>query len=101
MRYATYCFIISAWAVHLTWLPALAGSPEDCRRYATSAVSDFANGTNQANARRCHIQPDGRWQANYENHYQWCLTAPKTALSSEQKIRNDYLMGCGARVKFD
>ena len=95
------CSAILALAVSLPLAEGLAASEQNCRRYAEGAVKDFDLGTNSANARHCRIQPDGRWQSNYQNHYKWCLAVPDASWRSEEKARNDRLLACQARVRFD
>ena len=88
--------IVSLIVAAVSWSPAFAATQQACSEYATSAVKDFKVGTNESNARKCHIKPDARWQADYRAHYNWCLTVPNDAWRSEQRIRDKYLLNCGA-----
>ena len=65
-----------------------------CANYAHSAVSDYAT---MRQDRKCLIGDSPRWQADYRNHYQWCLTARPEWLVSEWKARDNHLMQCGVR----
>jgi hypothetical protein len=65
--------------------PVFAASPGTCQEYAHSAVNDFKQGTAPSNAKKCKITPNARWQSNFQNHYNWCLTAPAAWLGSERK----------------
>ncbi|MBL8551994.1 MAG: PAN domain-containing protein [Hyphomonadaceae bacterium] len=68
-----------------------------CRQYATGAVRDFE----QAQARpRCRIGPDGRWHADFNAHYDWCVRVSREARSSEYSARDRHLLGCGARFTY-
>lgn len=70
---------------------------ERCANYARHAVQDYAT---MRKERKCLIGDNPRWQPNYSNHYQWCLTARTEWLSSENKARDNHLLRCGARFKF-
>jgi hypothetical protein len=67
-----------------------------CEQYASHAVRQYRLG-----AQRCGVRMDGRWQPNYQNHYQWCLGASNAALYSEQRARDDLLIRCGAVSRID
>jgi hypothetical protein len=69
-----------------------------CNRYANDAVHDYKQMRDDP---KCLIGDGPRWQANYQNHYQWCLTARPEWVKNETKLRNDHLMHCGSRVRFD
>ena len=71
---------------------------ERCDAYARNAVAQFEL---TGNLPACRVHSDGRWQSSYQNHYQWCLTAPDTALAKETKIREDHLLQCGAQIRID
>jgi hypothetical protein len=75
-----------------------AASEGFCRTYANNANIDY-----RAMKRfpKCAVQPSPRWQSNYNNHHGWCLTVPIEWVKSEAKARDDWLLRCGARVKFD
>jgi hypothetical protein len=81
-------------------LPAVAASQQECRTYADNAVFDFTIATNQANAANCPVT-GGRWQANWENHYQWCLTVSTAAYQGEENARKAYLVQCHAAHPID
>jgi hypothetical protein len=70
---------------------------EDCDNYARAAVRQF---TLAQGRRECAVRPDGRWQANYDAHYNWCLRAPPNARGAEQGAREDWLYRCGAAYKY-
>jgi hypothetical protein len=64
-----------------------AASPGNCQEYSHSAVKDFEQATASSNAKKCKITPNARWQSNFQNHYNWCLTAPTASLRSEKGAR--------------
>jgi hypothetical protein len=65
-----------------------------CASYAHSAVSDYQT---MRRFRQCFTPDQPRWQADYRNHYQWCLTARAAWLASETKARDGHLVRCGVR----
>ena len=70
---------------------------EWCYQYARRAVDQF-----KLTARPgCAVGPDGRWQGNFDAHYEWCLDASQAARASEQEARDQWLYGCGAQIRFD
>ena len=70
---------------------------EHCDNYATAAVRQFKLTQSR---RECAVRSDGRWQANYDAHYNWCLRAPQNARGAEQGAREDWLYRCGAAYKY-
>jgi hypothetical protein len=68
-----------------------------CANYAHGAVSDYET---MRRFRECFIPNNPRWQADYRNHYQWCVTARPEWLTSETKARNDHLVRCGVRHSY-
>jgi hypothetical protein len=100
MRYIPWGIALSAMAMSLPAFPVFAAGQATCQEYAHSAVNDFEVGTAAANVRKCRIKADARWQPNFKNHYEWCLTAPAAWLRSERKARDDRLLACGARSTF-
>jgi hypothetical protein len=85
---------MTAAGMPLVTIYAFAADPGTCKFYAKDAVADFNNGTYGANQDRCKIHQDGRWNADYQHHYNWCLSAPDTARISEQSARKDFLNKC-------
>jgi hypothetical protein len=77
---------------------AQAASAQKCDNYAKRAVQQFSI---SQRFRKCNLAPDARWQANFKNHYNWCLTAPVAWLNSEQGARDTHLYRCGGQIKFD
>lgn len=71
---------------------------ERCYQYANNAVRQYRIAVER---RGCGVRMDGRWQSNYDNHYQWCLRAPDSALAQEEHARTDYLVRCGALTRID
>lgn len=71
---------------------------ERCYQYANYAVRQYRIAMNRPG---CQVHMSGRWQPDYENHYQWCLRAPDQALGAEQGARSDHLTRCGAQSRFD
>jgi hypothetical protein len=70
---------------------------ERCANYARNAVDDYAT---MRRFRECSIPDSPRWQPNYRNHYQWCLTARPEWLASEAKARDAHLVRCGVRHSY-
>ena len=70
---------------------------ERCDQYAIRAIRQYREASNTPG---CAIGPDGRWQANYDAHYNWCLGAPDSALGSETYARDDHLVRCGAHRRY-
>lgn len=77
---------------------AHAASAQKCDIYAKRAVQQFKI---SQRFRKCNLAADGRWQANFANHYNWCLTAPVAWLNSERGARDAHLYQCGGQIKFD
>ena len=65
-----------------------------CRQYARSAVDDFKIMQEKP---KCRIATDGRWNANFDGHYDWCMTAQSSWMASERKARDQHLLSCGGR----
>lgn len=68
-----------------------------CANYAQDAVDDYKT---MRRHQECVIPDDPRWQPNYQNHYQWCLTARREWLVSEKKARDGHLVRCGVRKNY-
>lgn len=67
---------------------------DDCGKYAAIAVAQ-AN----ENAKRSCGHAGGRWSANWQAHFDWCLGAPKNARDTEAAIRVKALKDeCSHRV---
>src|SRR5512143_865130 len=71
---------------------------EQCDQYAQRAVQQFRLAQRR---RECAMNPSGRWQGNYDAHYNWCLGAQQNARGAEQQARDDWLNRCGAQTRFD
>jgi hypothetical protein len=71
---------------------------ETCQRFASRAVEQYQKTVDRP---KCRVPSDARWQANYQNHYNWCLTAQPGRLRSEEKARDDHLYRCGAQIRID
>lgn len=69
-----------------------------CAQYARNAIRQYQIMTEHP---KCRVDTGGRWQPNYQDHYNWCLTAADAARRSEEKLRNDHLLACGGLVRFD
>ena len=63
--------------------------PRFCEHYARTAVEQ-----NEENLRRGCGFVDGRWQSNYDEHYNWCLEVPRETAEAENRIRQELLDGC-------
>jgi len=78
--------------------PAQARNNPACQRYATSAVKDFNEGMGrQECVRKVKADIAGRWNDDFNHHYDWCVTAPTAARTSESSIRDRLLLDCRAR----
>jgi hypothetical protein len=65
-------------------------SPEGfCQKYAESAVAAYADNV----ASHCGLS-DGRWMANYQVHYDWCMATDPNNANTETKARTDILAQC-------
>jgi len=71
---------------------ARAADPGFCQNYAQSAMNEI---------QRAHQIPNcanrlsgGRWNFNYNNHFNWCLNAPYEAANSERYARRQFLEQC-------
>jgi hypothetical protein len=69
-----------------------------CRNYAYRAIDQYKLTIKYA---KCRVNSDGRWNADYKGHYNWCLTAPQAARTNELKLRDDHLYRCGAQSTYD
>lgn len=77
--------------------PVVARNNAACQRYASSAVHDYNQGIGQrACVSKVRADP-GRWHADFNRHYDWCVTVPTGERNSESSIRDKLLLGCGAR----
>jgi hypothetical protein len=73
---------------------ASAASAGECRDYARKAVERYELARSRGG--RCAVRTDGRWQANSNAHYGWCLQAQRAWLKSEADARTAHLARCGA-----
>lgn len=77
--------------------PVVARNNAACQRYASSAVRDYNQGVAlKACVSKVSADP-GRWHADFNRHYDWCVTVQTADRSSESSIRDKVLLGCGAR----
>ena len=95
VRYKEFFSVLSIGLAAFTTEAPAAGAGE-CQRYARGAVEEFQNIQRRPS---CRTNVSARWQPNYENHYNWCLSAPREWLRSEAKARDDHLIRCGARIR--
>ena len=77
-----------------------AASNQRCSDYARSAVHDYnqASGLQKCSGPMKRENP-GRWHAQFDQHYNWCLTAQQSWLTSEAKARDALLVSCGGRSR--
>ena len=68
-----------------------------CASYARNAVDDYAT---MRKFPECMLRDNPRWQSDYRNHYNWCLTAAPEALKNETKARDNHLVRCGVRKSY-
>ena len=86
--------LISALVV-LMPLAAQAADPASCRDYATAAIRQVRGAVNNP---RCLPGLQGaRWSADFQVHYNWCLTANYAAMGTERDARTAYLRSCTGR----
>jgi hypothetical protein len=73
-------------------LTAQAADPATCRDYATAAIRQVRGALNNP---PCLPGLQGaRWSADFQVHYNWCLTANYAAMGSERDARTAYLRSC-------
>ena len=77
--------------------PASGEGNNVCARYAKRALVQYRVMTEQ---RKCRVKPDARWQPNYQNHYDWCVSARAGWPRSEEKARDDHLSKCGGQSTY-
>jgi hypothetical protein len=65
-----------------------------CAQYARRAVS-----LNQENLQRGCRYTGGRWTSDYQGHYNWCLSAPPSAVASETRAREESIKKCQSKPK--
>ncbi|MHA1524267.1 MAG: hypothetical protein ACTSY1_07640 [Alphaproteobacteria bacterium] len=65
-----------------------------CDKYARTAIAQHRD-----NLRRRCGGTGGRWQSNYNNHYNWCVRVNANARQSETNARANRLRRCGATVR--
>jgi hypothetical protein len=68
-----------------------------CANYAHNAVSNYET---MRRFRQCFTPDNPRWQADYRNHYRWCMTARPEWLASENKARDAHLVHCDVRHSY-
>ena len=68
---------------------ANAGDPAKCVQYAQNAVSQGQ----QSVAKGCNFNGP-RWQAGYQQHYDWCLAVPDESANFETQAREAELAKC-------
>ncbi len=62
---------------------------ERCANYAETALDQQDKNLTQ----RCRLRGN-RWQANYRNHYRWCMDSSRRASVRETQVRDDLLDKC-------
>ncbi len=84
-----------ALSIVLSDSPASAESEAFCRAYAQNAVNAF-----QQKGDRCFPEgPPGRWQANFDNHFNWCRAVPASWALFEEGMRVNELRICRGEPK--
>jgi hypothetical protein len=68
---------------------AHAAPPSFCRSYARTAVAQF----DESRANGCGLF-GGRWQANLDAHFNWCLGSPIDVVEAEDDFRARELRAC-------
>jgi hypothetical protein len=82
----------SVYTTGATGSPA-GNSHEFCQAYANQAVSQNAQNVKL----RCGFT-GGRWQSDFQRHYNWCRKAPAGNVNGESRARSAGLDKCQARV---
>jgi hypothetical protein len=71
---------------------AQAADPGTCRDYAEAAIRQVRDALDNP---RCQSGLKGpRWLADFQGHYNWCLTVGYAAIGSERDARTAYLRAC-------
>jgi len=84
--------ILTSILATLVPLTAQAADPATCRDYATAAIRQVRGALNNP---PCLPGLQGaRWSADFQVHYNWCLTANYAAMGSERDARTAYLRSC-------
>ena len=95
MKSAILMFGAAMVGAALAGTPAQAADPGYCRHYADLAVFQFHR--NQS-IPGCFHGADGRWNADWQNHYNWCLGASWEAARAEDAYRGGRLHECNFRA---
>ena len=98
MRLLPLPLLLFAILVAVTTFPATeaeAAEARECQGYARGAILQFQIAQRFP---KCRVPTSARWQPNYQNHYGWCLTAPRAWLRSEEQARETHLRRCGGRT---
>jgi hypothetical protein len=74
---------------------AHAADPGYCQHYASQAVWQY---NRNRSIPGCFHGADGRWHANFDVHYGWCVTAPYEAVRAEDSYRGERLHECSFRA---
>jgi len=74
---------------------AHAADPGYCAHYASQAIWQF---NRNRSIPGCFHGADGRWNANYDVHYGWCISAPYEAVRAEDAYRGERLHECSFRA---
>jgi hypothetical protein len=72
-----------------------AADPGYCAHYASQAIWQF---NRNRSIPGCFHGADGRWNANYDVHYGWCISAPYEAVRAEDAYRGERLHECSFRA---
>jgi hypothetical protein len=78
--------------------PSVAADKAKCDDYARRAIAQYnqmLSFTDRVKAPRCRIADDGRWQANYNNHFNWCwanIDAHPDWLIAEDAARRTHIL---------
>lgn len=86
------CATLSAAALAFTPPTAQAADPGFCANYAQAALRQVRGAL--AHPRCIPGLQGGRWSADQQVHYNWCLGASYAAAGSERDARTAYLRSC-------
>jgi hypothetical protein len=86
--------VVSAGLFAAATMPSRAADPDYCAQYARLAIHEVQ--VNMATP-GCFKGFDRRWNLNYDQHYQWCLTVPYAVADTERDYRRMRVAQCQGR----
>jgi hypothetical protein len=89
MRSTMFFQVVLTAGIIFSAVAAHAAPPAFCRSYARGAVEAYE----ESRSNGCGLF-GGRWQANIDAHYDWCLGTPAEAVEQEDEYRSRELRAC-------